>query len=217
MAQRHSKMKPLLALPSIALLGLGVNACGGKGAGSAPQFSSSFAVTGNATTSTVRPKGSYLRGDDDADETNHKDEDDYSTRNYGHAASAGDKRTIVALVKRYYAVAAADDGARACVLIYSSLAKGSNLGEAAEVAYPPAPGVPPLRGRSCAQIMSLLFKEDHQQLAADVATIEVTSVRVKGRYGLALLGFRTSPERQIPVRRERGVWKIDTLLDEELP
>jgi hypothetical protein len=215
-------MKPLLAPPLIALLGLSVSACGGAGkrTSSASQSPSGASVTGGAATSTasrIEPTGGYLRGDDDTDETNHKDEDDHGARNYGHAASAADRRAIAALVKRYYATGVAGDGAAACALIYSGLAKSPNLGEAAEAAYPPAPGVPPLRGESCARIMSLLFKEDHQRLAADIEGIEVTSVRVKGSRGLALLGFRTAPERQIPVRRERGTWKIEALLDKELP
>jgi hypothetical protein len=41
-------------------------------------------------------------------------------------------------------------------------------------------------------------------------------VRVKGSRGLALLGFRATPERQIPLRRERGAWKVEALLDREL-
>jgi hypothetical protein len=210
----------LLTASLIALLGLGVSACGnaGKRTGSAPESSSSTAAAAAAAAAgTVTPVGGYLRGDGDVDdEANHTDQDDYATRNYGHAASAADVRAIVALVKRYYAAGAAGDGAAGCTLIYSGLANSPSLGEAAEEAYPPAPGVPLLRGQSCARIMSLLFKEDHQRLAADFATVEVTRVRVKGSRGLALLGFRTTPERQIPLRHERGTWKIEALLDREL-
>jgi hypothetical protein len=216
-------MRSLLVLPLIALLGLGLSACGntGKRTGSAPESSSSTAAGGTTaaagTASPATPAGGYLRGDGDVDdEANRTDEDDYAIRNFGHAASAADRRTIAALVKRYYAAGAAGDGAAACALIYSGLANSPNLGEAAEAAYPPAPGVPLLRGQSCARIMSLLFKEDHQRLAADLATAIVTRVRVKGSRGLALLGFRTTPERQIPLRREHGAWKVETLLDREL-
>jgi predicted small secreted protein len=204
-------MKSPLALLVIALLSLGVAACGGagKGVGSASHSSS------NAT-----PAGDYLRGDDDAegDESpNHKDIDDDPLRHYGDAAGAADERAVTGLVKRYYAAAAAGDGAVGCSLLLIRLAKDSNLGQAAEKAYPPALDVPPLHGKSCAQIMSLLFKEDHEQLAADSTTLQVTSVRVNGRHGLALLGFRTTPERQIRVERDGGAWKLDALLDRELP
>jgi hypothetical protein len=219
--RERSRMKPLLALPSIALLAMSVNACGNadKRTGSAPQSPSSAtaADTEAGPVSRIAPTKGYLRGDADADETNHKDEDDYSIRTYGHAASAADERAIATLVKRYYVAAAGGDGSIACSLIYSGLVMSPNLGEAAEAAYPPAPGVPPLRGESCARIMSLLFKEDQERLAADINGMEVTSVRVKSNRGLALLGFRTMPERQIPVRREGGTWKMEALLDEELP
>jgi hypothetical protein len=210
-------MKYLLMLPSIALLGLGVGACGdaGRHTGSVPSAHATVGATAE-TASSPAPTGGYLRGDGDGDEPNHIDEDNYSARNYGRAASAGQERAIAALVERYYAAGAAGDGARACALIYSGLTESPSLGETAEAVSPPAPSVPPLHGRSCAQIMSLLFEEDHRRLAADLARVVVTSVRVKGSQGLVLLGFRTTPERWIPVRRERGGWKIEALLDKEL-
>jgi len=215
-----ARMRYLLMLPSIALLGLGLGACGdaGKHTGPAPKSPYSTRAGGamTATVSSTAPPGGYLRGDGDGDEPNHRDRDNYSTRHYGHAASAAQERAIAALVKRYYAAGAAGDGAAACALIYSGLADSPNLGEMAETVYPPAPGVPPLHGQSCARIMSLLFEEDHRRLAADLATVVVTSVRVKGNKGLVLLGFRATPERLFPVRRERGAWKTEALLDKEL-
>jgi hypothetical protein len=202
-------MRSLLALLATMLLSVGAGACGGAsgGVGSTSQASSS-----------ATPTGGYVHDDDDADTgPNHEDTDDYRIRGYGHAPSAADERAVTGLVKRYYAAAAAGDGAVGCSLLLIRLAKDSNLGEAAEKAYPPAPDVPPLHGKSCAQIMSLLFKEDHEQLAADSTTLQVTSVRVNGLHGLALLGFRTTPERQIRVERDGGAWKLDALLDRELP
>jgi hypothetical protein len=215
-------MRLLLALSSVAMLSLSAGACGSAPERTRPDSRSSSVLTAVSSptasiASHIKTTGHYVKGDNDSDETNHKDEDDHSIHNYGRAASAVDKQKIRALVENYYAVATARKGVRACSLIYSGLAKSSTLGEAAEVAYPPAPGVPPLRGKSCAQITSLLFIEDHQQLATDAATVQVTAVRVKGNYGLALLGFKTMPERQFPVQRERGTWKIDALLDRELP
>jgi hypothetical protein len=208
-------------LPSIALLGLALGACGdaGKHVGSAPESSYSTRAAGGAATasaSSPAPAGGYLRGDGDVDDADNRDEDDHGVRTYGHAASAPDERAIAALVKRYYAAGAAGDGARACALIYSGLADSPSLGETAETVYPPAPSVPPLHGQSCARIMSLLFEEDHRRLAGDLATVVVTDMRVKGSKGLVLLGFRTTPERLIPVRRERGGWKVEALLDREL-
>jgi hypothetical protein len=219
--KERARMRFLLMLPSIALLGLGLGACGdaGKHTGPVPKSSYSTRAARGATTATASstaPPGGYLRGDGDGDEPNHRDRDNYSTRHYGHAASAAQERAIAVLVKRYYAAGAAGDGAAACALIYSSLADSPSLGETAEAVFPPAPSVPPLHGQSCPRIMSLLFEEDHPRLAADLATVVVTRVRVKGSRGLVLLGFRATPERLIPVRRERGAWKTEALLDKEL-
>jgi hypothetical protein len=203
-------------LQSIALLGVSVGACGdaGRHTGSAPESFHGAHVEG---VSSAAPRGGYLRGDGDVDDADGRDEDNYRISHYGHVVSAAQERAIATLVRRYYAAGVAGDGATACSLIYPSLANSPSLGEAAEAAYPPAPGVPPLRGESCARIMSSLFKEDHRRLAADIDGMEVTSMRVKGNKGVVLLGFRTTPERQIPVRRRHARWKIDALLDEELP
>jgi hypothetical protein len=212
-------MNSLLVALVIALLSLGVAACGSqdKSRGSVSEASSSAAANMAITPSATVLSGGYVRGDDDADGSGSEDYDDAGVRGYGRAASAADRQVVTALLKGYYAAAAAGDGATACSLMLPRLVKGSNLGEAAEEAYPPAPSTPPLRGKSCAQIMSLLFTEDHQQLAADSATLVVSSLRVKGNHGLALLGFRTTPERQIPVERGGGVWKVDAPLDSEVP
>ena len=213
---RGSTARFLLSCLTIALLSFGVAACGGSkvGAASSPQRSPDDAADATST-------GGYLREDDDGAEDEGRDHedihDDYSIRKYGHGANEVDDQAVTALVKRYYAAAAAGDGAMGCSLMLASLANESDLGEAAEGAYPPAPGAPVLRGESCGQIVSLLFKEDHERLAADSATMVVIGVRIKRDRGLALLGFRTMPERYIPVQRERGVWRIDSLLDKEIP
>jgi hypothetical protein len=210
-------MRSVLTLPSIALLGLSIGACGGagKGSGSAPRPSPSSAAV-RTVSSATSPRG-YLRIDGDADDgPDHRDTDNYGLRHYGHVADAADRWAIAALVKRYYDAGAAGDGATACALIDSGLASSPSLGEKAEAVYPPAPSVQPLRGWSCARIVSLLFEEDHRRLAADHASVVVTGVRVEGNKGLALLGFSTTPERWIPLRREHGGWKVEALLDREL-
>jgi hypothetical protein len=215
-------MKPPLALLTLALLGFAVAACGGgsKGAGPVSRTSSRVVASGGAAATSTTPNQSYFRGDgddDDIDEKNRDDHDNYTVHRYGHKASAADGRAIISLVKRYYATAVAGDGARGCSLIYAHFANDPNLGTIAE-GYPVAPSVPPLRGKSCAHIMSLLFKESHRQLAAELAGLQVTDVRVKGRHGLALLAFRATPERLIPVEREGGgAWKVASLFDKALP
>lgn len=204
-------MKAMLALPLVIAL-LGVSACGGadKGAGSAAKVSNAAATSGtSATTSTpatttfkATPAQHPHKNDRDGDSDNNND--DYA---YGHPASAADKRAVTALVKRYYTAAAAGNGARACSLIYSLFAE-----DIPEV-YGEPPGPPALRGSTCATVMSKLFRQNHHQLMVDLAELKVTDVRVKRRHALALLGFKTTPPRDIRVHRERGAWKIDEVLD----
>jgi hypothetical protein len=210
----------------------------GKGEGSASQTSSTATATAakgapapGASTASSAATGSFM-GDEDDDDTasnntgnskydndadfdndtikskGYYDGDDGGIRSYGHAASAADKRAIAALVKRYYAAAAASDGAKACPLMYSTLQ------EAIPEDYGQPPGPAYARGKTCAVVMSKLFAHVHSRLAG---AFEMTGVRVDGREARALLGSRTTPARFILATRERGAWKIDELLGQPLP
>jgi hypothetical protein len=211
--------RALLALLAVALLATGTSACGAarEAPASSPPGHSGADAAIATTVSGSAHTGVYLRGDGDADGSGSPEDDDDSTvRDFGHPASTGDAKAVTALLERYYAAAAAGGGATGCSLMSPRLANESNLGEAAELAYPPAFSTPLLHGKPCARILSVLFKEDHAQLAADSATVVVTGVRVDGRHGLALLGFRTTPERQVPVEREGRAWKVGALLAQEI-
>jgi hypothetical protein len=207
---------PLIPL-TIALLGASVGACGNadKRTRSASQSSASAAIAGGAaarTASATTPAQSHLSTDSDNDNDNpghsRYDSDDRPVLYFGHAASAADGRAIAGLVKRYYAAGAASDGAAACSLIYSLVAESvaEEYGQS-----------PPLRGRTCAVVMSKLFKQRHRELVADVAGLEVTRVRISGDHGLALLRFGPTRERRVLVRRERGACKMGVLLDVGVP
>jgi hypothetical protein len=63
------------------------------------------------------------------------------------------------------------------------------------------------RRKTCAAIMSALFEHSHKQLTAMFA---VTDVRVKVNQAIALLGSRTMPASYLHLRREGGMWKVDT-------
>jgi hypothetical protein len=236
-------MKSPLALLAIALLGLGATACGGtgKGAHAASQSTATAVTSGGAPAMAVPSAISSQRylNDGDAEKVNdgdmdnrngnhedhdadsseeyeetydnnrYHDSDDSSILAYGHAAGAAKKRAIAAAVKRYYMAAAAGDGATACSMLVSSIAR------AAPEDYGQAPGPAYLRGaKTCAAVMSLLFKHDHSQLTGMIA---VTGVRVEGNQARALLGSTTMPAGYISVERERGAWKIDALLGGALP
>jgi hypothetical protein len=191
-------------LPALcAVVSLGLGACGGSHSDTAAS-SGAVAYTSSA--------GSFM-GDGDKDAPSSAgdgfDGDDASVRDYGHAAGAADARAITALVTRYYAAAAAGDGASACALTYALVAE--SLPE--EYGQPPGPLY--LRGAStCKAVLTIVFEHFHAQLSEPVA---VTAVRVDGQRGEALLGFRALPAGVIEVRREHGAWKIDRLLALALP
>jgi hypothetical protein len=215
-------MRSLLALSMTVLGAVGLASCGGAGTGSSSTTQTPASVvttTGSAATTTGVPPGSYLHldGDTDNDDTSHPsshlDDDKPLLDQYGHHATDADKQAVTAVVKSYYAAAAAEEAAKACSLLYSSLASG--------LAPTPGQGAGPAAqgtGKTCADGVPVLYKHQHDQLVADdVATMVVTDVRLKGNLGLAVLGFRTKPEGEILVERERGTWKVDALFDSQIP
>lgn len=151
--------------------------------------------------------------DNDSDNAGNSyyDSDDATVRGYGRAANGRDRRTIAALVSRYFAAAAREDGATACSMIVKVYANSvpEDLGR--------PPGPPYSRGGTCAAVLSKLFYHYHRQLAAHAAQLEVTSVRTGQGRAVAVLGFKTLPGRALWVAREGSVWKVDALLDLELP
>ncbi len=180
-------MKALLALLVVMPLGLGMIACG--------------------DTSRVRPVPRHSSG---SVTTAHPIRN-YSVLGFGHGASPGDRRTVTRLVKRYYAAAAAEDGATACSLI------PSNLARAVPEDYGQAPGPRYLRGgKTCSAVMSRLFTYLHRRMASEAATLKVTRVRLKSKGGYAVLRFNAPPERELNVVREGGTWKVGSLLDSDL-
>jgi hypothetical protein len=214
-----------------ALLSVCLAACGeaGKGTSSTPKVPTSAIARGApSTVSGEAPALRNLRGDEDDDDTpnnrardnrndndsdfdndskasegtGYYDGDDTGARTYGRAANKGESETIGALVKRYYAAAAAGNGPRACSLIDSLFARSipEDYGKGAGPAY--------ARGNTCAVVMSKLFEHDHSKLPA---AIVVTGIRVNGSQARALIGSKTVPAGYLPLKRERGVWKVDAL------
>jgi hypothetical protein len=151
--------------------------------------------------------------DNDSDNSSgsYYDRDDRMVRDFGHAAGRLDRQEITAAVKRYYEAAAAGDGATAC----SMLVLGADRAVQQNLGRPPGP--PYLRGGTCAVVMSKVFGDNHLQLTNYYAQLKVTGVRVSGAHGLAVLGFKTLPGREIRLRREGHMWRFDAVLDSELP
>jgi hypothetical protein len=212
-------MNPLLALTAVTLLALGVTACGGAGktTSQASSGATSAATREHATVTAPasEPPENFTKADADKDgditAIPAGDNDNAREFNYGHAASSSEQRAITTLLKRYYAAAAAGDGGRACTMIYSTIV------ESVAEDYGQQPGPAYLRGgKTCPAVMTLLFKHFKSRLTADLPRLKVIRVRLVQHHGLAILGFGSFPERQIPVGREGSSWKVQALLDSEL-
>jgi hypothetical protein len=211
-------MKSLLASVVVALLCFGVLACGSssKGAGSASQGSSTSAATPTTAASTsTTPAPDFRKADADKDNDIGAPDDDKSNNSvldFGKAAGSADQQKIASLIKSYYAAALAEDGAKACTLLYSTLAEAvpEDYGQS-------PPGQPYMRGTTCPTVMMLLFKHEHGKLVVQVPLLKVSRVRLEEHHGIVVLKFGKMPEREIPVAREGHVWKVEALLDSELP
>jgi hypothetical protein len=200
-------MKPLLALLATTLLGVGIGGCGGVNKSrSLPSRVPSTAAAGGAQTTTAPiadARGTKAKGGA-ASESGEDASDIYT---YKHSASPADRRAITALVKRYYVAAAADNGAEACGMMYSILA------ESIPETYGRPPGPPELRGKTCAVVMSKLFKHVAGQPPPVLAATKVTGMHLVGvRKGLVELHSTAMSIGEIEVERERGVWKIAGLI-----
>lgn len=204
-------MKPLLGGLAVVALCLGIVACGDS------------SKRPGATTDVASNRSAQ---ENDRDNDGDHNDDDGRVLFYGHAASAADRRGSVALVTSYFAAAAAADGAKACALLVPLLAESVVEEDGRS---------PALRGRTCAEVMSKLFRLHHRTLVEKRAALQVIAVRVEGNKGLAVLNFPgirevrrlgegsevlvapdsrgTHEVRQLGERRVDGTWKVLDLLD----
>lgn len=231
----HSRFAAALA----ALCCLGVCSCGaGAGVSATGRSSSAAASTGAASYGGNRVSG-FIAGDydkddiegsrysdaDNDDSTQRKDADndfdsagsgyydgdDRPILRFGRAAGGGESRAVGALVRRYYAAAVAGDGAAGCSTLAPTVARSAVEG----LGRPPGP--PYYRGGTCAAVLSRLFAVNRPQLVAHAHALSAVSARVAGDSGIAVLRFGGLPGRSLRLARVRGVWRLDTLVDEELP
>jgi hypothetical protein len=199
------------------LIVAGAPACGGAGKNARSQGSSS----GTASTASHRapvgdipPAPVMTQTDRDKDSDVGAPADD--TRNVkqldvGHAAGRDDRRAIEALIERYYAAALAEDGSRACSMLYSTIVEALPEDEGQS-----PPGPPYARGTTCQAVLTHIFRHFHLQLSAEIAKLKVAAVRLTGRNGLVILSFGSLPERYLSVSREGRAWKVASSLDSEL-
>jgi hypothetical protein len=229
--------RPLSALIACALLTLGFAACGGSSRGRTSSLRTARAASNASAADLLSPASSVpgFKGDEedddpteavsgagkpfdndsdldnDAGETHKRfyDSDDGISLGAVRAADAADERALAAVAQRYRAAAAAGDGVRACALLERSLAG------AVPEDYGQAPGPGYLRGgKTCAAVMSRLFRHLHAQLAASA---QVTKVLVGVGRADVVLGSKTIPASYMLFVREGAAWKTAHLLPVPLP
>jgi hypothetical protein len=229
--RERGRIGALSALGALALLGLGLSACGSEHTGPASTAGASSrpaAAPAHATppgragsgakvdaASKAARHGARRPADADADGDGRGrfDGDDRSTLDFGHAAGAAEARAIAALVRRYIAAEAAEDGARACALNYSIYA------ESLVEDFGASPGTPAYaKGTTCASVLTKVFEHFHAQLLAESRHLKVVRVRLKQRQGIVVLTFASSslPPREIHVLREGRTWRAEALVDSPL-
>jgi hypothetical protein len=113
---------------------------------------------------------------------------------------------------RYYAVEAAENGAKACSMIYSTFAE--SVPEDFGIS-PPAPKY--ARGTSCSAVVTAIFRHFHRQILARMPKLKIARIRVKEHRGVAILSFGAAPPREFTVAREGRTWKIMGIVDSQLP
>ena len=191
------RVSSLLVWTALALVALAVVGCsGGTKTASRPAPGSSAALPPSDGDNDIDSlgQGRYDR-DNDADPT------------YGPAVSASERPAIVSLIERYYRIAAAGNGARACSLLYPLVA------EITVEEHRPGKGPPALRGRTCAQVLSRIFAQGHRELAEDVATMHVGWIQLQARQAVALVHFGPNRERVVRVHRAPGGWQMYAPID----
>lgn len=196
-------MKSLLALATIALLGLWLAACGGSSDDTGHTSKASSAAAG-VSTDAPRPKDSN-DGDRDSE-----GDDDYVFLNYGHAAGAAEMRAIATALGHYYTDIATDDNAGVCSMLTATLL------ETVIDQYSQAPG---LHGKTCAAVVAKFFRPYRREIVAELPSLRVTVARIgEEEMGLVVFRFATVHElRKIALRRESGAWKVRALLDSAMP
>jgi len=181
------------ALPvcaALALPMLGLSACGGSGG------------TRHAATVTTSKRYTAQGKDEDGDidtlgQGGRYDKDNDATFQWGPPASAADRRVVVALVKRYYEIAAAGDGAKACAMLDPLIVEMVAEQE-------------PRHG--CAHNIEKLFAQRHRELVEDLSSFRVVTAQRRENRVAVLIDFAPTRLLQVFARRTHGVWRVDTPL-----
>lgn len=207
-------MKPSLTLRTTAILlaiclqTLGLTACDSS---TKTTSSTTRAVTASDHPAPT-PEGPTADADADSDGAGAFDSDDTTTRHFGHIASPADAAQIAALVRRYYADEAHENGAAACELLASTYAESvpEDYGTS-----PPGPAW--AQGKTCAEVLDRTFARYHDEIVQRMPRLKLERIRTIGREGVVLLYFgHSQARRELRVAREGRRWTVVSLIDNRL-
>jgi hypothetical protein len=141
--------------------------------------------------------------------------DDSAVLGFGHAADPREAQKIGTVVSGYYRVALADEGSRACSMLYRTTLE--SIPE--QVVLPSRAGVESSsEEHTCRALMASLFSSHHRSIAAEQSTMKVTHIRIAAARALVVMSFATTPEpRTMQLGLEDGKWKIKQPLDSGMP
>jgi hypothetical protein len=209
------KLKARMRFAAVAVLATaGVYVCGCGRSQSTPADSRP-PVAARTGASPTRVVAETREADGDADGRKgegYYDFDEAHIFDFGNAADPATRRSMARVVRRYYAEAAAEHGQAACGLM------ASKLKSAVPRTYGEGSAPPALRGRTCASVMTKLFRRLHGRIGLESATLQTGLARVAHRVGYLVLGFGGErPMFYMPVRQENGAWKIAAVVENGVP
>ncbi len=177
------------------LLAAGIAACGSGQVAPARVASTNTSV--NTSTNIVEPVLTVSR------QLGPIDADDYQIVDFGKLADERDRSATIALSKRYFAVAAAEDGAKACAMLYPPTALEPVIEHADW-------GV---RGKTCPVVLSAIFRLHHSQIEAELHSFNVVRVRTDPLNCYLLLRFpESSLVNYFSLRRVNGAWVVSQVI-----
>jgi hypothetical protein len=144
-------------------------------------------------------------GDDDA-----AIDDDRAIAEYGQPASPPEHGELGALVRRYYAYAAAENAAAVCRLL--SPAAAQSVAEESETSPPPGPNA------TCRAPMSALLRSRHRELQRQSRGLAILATRALGKRAIVVLGFsRRAEPRRVRLERSGKRWLLMEPFDAGMP
>ena len=195
--------KPLLACLLVALLALGIVACGDDGGDDSA--TGSTAATTQETPGSAAPDGGDSGG---ASAEFLTPGGDNSIQNFGEEADGGELEAATAALSGFLEARADSDWAAQCEYLAAAAVKPlEQLGAQS----------PQLKGKDCAAILESLSGGLPASPRASTLVDGVASLRVEGERGFALYHGPKGVDYFVPMVKENGEWKVGSLAPTEFP